>query len=162
MDNEKLKSLNATQLAYILSCRKKEARDKMIYSFIQEDRSLESMLPNYLGGYSDGFPESQSIAILSQYVGNPILQEMVDDIRFNYMKRSGTRGHILNFHNEKLDKFFNNCSVTGNWDKSINIRVPNGLKSLLSLDVYEEILEGWNEKFKQLGEEKYKTINIKR
>lgn len=135
--------LNKKQLAFILDIKAEEARAKMCVAWAksigQENQATISR--DGKKKIEDPYPVAMPIGVLATHLNLPSLQEMVNDIHDNYLKRPGTKKWILCDFPEKKIK---SMDVAGDKKK---ITVPAALRSLLPSKIVKEIQEEWHKRY---------------
>jgi hypothetical protein len=126
-----MKDITAKQLGYLLGISTSDAIGKIMYA---RDKYKIKTPP-------DENEKNPAIDIdkMSKHLDIDLMF-YIGDIKFNYMKRSATRGFIMNYPDSKLKP-----NKDGKIPRSVSI--PPILKSFLSDLVAKEIVEAWKEKY---------------
>lgn len=102
-----MKTLTSQQLAFLLDIKKEDARARMCNAWEKANNIPKSRIGElkvkrqYVSKTSDKvklidpYPNDMSIEILASGLNLPTLQQMVDDIEQNYLKRSASKKWIL-------------------------------------------------------------------
>jgi hypothetical protein len=148
-------SLNAQQLAFILDIKKEDARARMCNAWSKEKGLPKSdawkvAVPGAKRSKSkkieDPYPLEMEIGVLARQLNIPTLQQMVDDIRKNYLTRPATRRYILQLYPEKK-------ILSGEADGKtypIPVDLPPALKSMLPTETIKTIYNAWINGFKTI------------
>lgn len=144
-------TLTANQLAFILKCTVDDARRMMAHAVEKSEGSTVAT-----GGINqetrkliyneDDYQRPVTISILSKQLGMPHLQNAVDDICNNYLKRPQSRGYIYNLPNEVIQKRlkeYDNKDLIPMYKPDI----PKVLKSFFSDDIKSKIYDVWRERY---------------
>lgn len=144
-------TLNKTQLAFLLDLKLVDARKKMISAYCTWKRFDPKV--EYVTNPKTGtvkmhelveYPVEMDIKMLAEYLNLPTLQAMVDDITYNYMKRSATKKYILSdFPEQEINKMKSE-------GKNKKINIPPALKSMLLPETVKEIEIEWYKRYKHL------------
>lgn len=145
-------SLNSQQLAFLLDIKKEDARARMCAAwekaknipkmgFAFEERLSSNVVRDNSKKIKDPYPNDMPIEILASGLNLPTLQQMVDDIEQNYLKRSASKKWILCDYPEKeLKKLAND-------GKPLRLNIPAALKSMLPSETIEIIESEWARRF---------------
>jgi len=142
-----MNQLTKAQFAFILKDTQINARKKMIYAWCTEKGlPVPDIDPNAdekeeMKRIDKGYPDWINVDILSRQLNMPDLQQAVDDIRNNYMKRSTTRQWIVELPQDRMNK---------SGEIPPRIKIPETLKSLLSDEVINEIINVWKKRYGHL------------
>jgi hypothetical protein len=131
--------LNYKQLAFILDIKPIEALEKIIYVHCKVKGISRPQPQDKVKSYLvDGFPEDFDLGSLAVHLNLPSLQQSVEDIRNNFLKRPATKKWILCDYPEKELK-----------TKAHNrVKIPSALASLLNKKDLEIISEEWSKRFR--------------
>lgn len=148
-----MNSLNAQQLAFLLDIKKEDARARMCNAW----EKAHDIPKNHIGELKvkreylyktastkklkDPYPNDMPIEMLATGLNLPTLQQMVDDIRENYLKRKGTKKWILCDFPEKVLK---KCADDG---KPLKVNLNPALESLLPDETVAAIKREWASRF---------------
>lgn len=135
--------LNKSQLAFILDIKAEDARAKMCVAWCAEKR-IENKAYYHLKTEKliDDYPDAMPIEILSRHLNLPTLQDSVNDIKENYLKRPATKKWILCDYPEKeIEK------GTKAGKPVIKLNIPKALRLLISQPVQKEIKKQWHERY---------------
>jgi hypothetical protein len=123
------------KLAVLLDIKKKDARLKIIYALEKKKGNIATGLD------AQKYDNDPSIDIkdMSDHLGID-LEFYVKDIKENYLKRSQTRGYIMNYPDAKLK-----VNKKGEYPRTVS--VPSYLKCFISKETVEEIVEEWKKKY---------------
>lgn len=133
--------LSKTQLAFILDIKVESARAKMCVAWCKHKDIVNKAWVNDKNKVIDDYPDLMDISILSEHLNLPTLQDSVNDITENYLKRPGSKKWILCDYPEKEIK---KIQDSGSKRK---VSIPKALKSLLPNDQQEIILKEWNKRY---------------
>lgn len=135
--------LNKSQLAFILDIKAEDARAKMCVAWCAEKQIENKAYYNPgTGKLIDEYPDAMSIELLSKHLNLPTLQESVNDIKYNYLKRPATKKWILCDYPEKeIEK------GTKSGKPVIKLNIPKALRLLISQPVQKEIKKQWHERY---------------
>lgn len=160
-------SLNAQQLAFILDIKKEDARAQMCNAWckahgIPNDRDDEgpkiAKTTRSKGKkIVDPWPHEMLIEMLAEQLNLPSLQQMVNDIRENYLVRPATRRYILQQYPEKK-------ILAGEAEGKtypIPVDLPPALKSMLPDETIKSIYNAWVNGFKTIRMEPKICVNRK-
>jgi hypothetical protein len=136
-----MKFLNAQQLAFVLDIKKEDARAKMCVAWSSDKGEENKAERNAKGKLVDPYPVAMPIDMLAEKLNLPTLQQSVDDICENYLKRPASKKWILcDFPEKHLAK-----NKEAGQDKVINI--PSALKSFLKKEDRELIANEWQARY---------------
>lgn len=133
--------LNKQQLAFILDIKAEDARAKMCVAWAKSIGKPNDAYRNEKEKIVDTYPVDMSIEILASGLNLPTLQESVNDIENNYLKRPASRKWILQDFPEKGIK------LAAEKGKRFNFKIPPALKSLLNEASIKEIEGYWFKNF---------------
>lgn len=145
-------SLNSQQLAFLLDIKKEDARARMCNAwekanntpkqgFAFEERLSSNVVWDNSKKIKDPYPSDMPIEILASGLNIPTLQQMVDDIEQNYLKRSASKKWILcDYPERELKKLAND-------GKPLKLNIPAALKSMLPSETIEAIESEWARRF---------------
>lgn len=148
-------TLNAQQLAFILDIKKDDARAKMLTAWEAEGNKIKCSWVTTKSGTRKlneeiDHPEALEIEMLARRLNIPTLQEMVNDIESNYTKRPAARKYILQDYPEK--------KIQNNNAPNFKLKLPAGLRGLISADSRKEIYTAWKDRFKAYVPRSYDKI----
>lgn len=162
-----MKALNAQQLAFILDIKKEDARARMCNAWCKEKgipNEKDDGGPKVAGAkrskskkIEDPYPLEMEIEVLARQLNIPTLQQMVDDIRENYLTRPATRRYILQLYPEKK-------ILSGEADGKtypIPVDLPPALKSMLPTETIKTIYNAWINGFKTIRMEPKISVDRK-
>jgi hypothetical protein len=137
--------LNSKELAWLLDVKKSEAAAKIIYCHnkaVDETGVGVKFSEEYdkKGKLVDLICRT-SISNLEKYGGLTYLRFAITDIQENFLTRSQTRGYILNYPQQKM----NRKGKDGSMPKSISI--PSPLNNFLSTKTKQDIIEIWQTQY---------------
>ena len=135
--------LNAQQLAFILEIPKEKARAKMCYAWCKEKGIDNTAYKSEKGKIIDPYPQAMPVEILSKHLNLPTLQEMVYDIRHNYLNRPASKKYILIDYPEKFVKKKDDEGKR----QPHHIQIPPALRSMLPKQVIEQIHSAWKKRY---------------
>lgn len=154
-----MKTLNSQQLAFILDIKKEDARARMCNAWCKahgipndkDDEGPKIAKTTRSKGKKivDPWPQEMLIETLAEQLNLPSLQQMVDDIRENYLVRPATRRWILQQYPEKK-------ILAGEADGKtypIHVDLPPALKSMLPEVTVKTIYSAWVTGFKTIRQE---------
>jgi hypothetical protein len=143
-----MKTLSYKQLAFILDIPAKEALEKII-SVYCKTKAMPTPAPcdtvtEYLYDFNEAgnkvgrnhWPDSLEVELLASYLNLPTLQQYVEDIRLNFLKRPASKKWILSDFPEKQLQT----------KERHKIKIPSVLASLLKDSDLSEIKSVWREK----------------
>lgn len=147
-------SLNSQQLAFLLDIKKENARARMCNAWEKVNnisRSRSQIKRNEKKKIVDPYPNDMPIEILATGLNLPTLQQMVDDIEQNYLKRNASKKWILcDFPEKELKKLAND-------GKPLRLNIPAALKSMLSSETIGIIESEWAKRFPYVENLKIET-----
>lgn len=161
-----MKALNSQQLAFILDIKKEDARARMCNAWakekgIEKNDAWKVAVPGAKRSKSkkieDPYPLEMEIEVLARQLNIPTLQQMVDDIRENYLTRPATRRYILQLYPEKK-------ILSGEADGKtypIPVDLPPALKSMLPTETIKTIYNAWTNGFKTIRMEPKISVDRK-
>jgi hypothetical protein len=138
-----MKFINSKQLAYILDIKKEDARAKMCIAYSKANNVANDAVRDKKGKIVDSFPLAMETEMLARELNIPTLQQAIEDIRDNYLKRPAYKKWILCDYPEKQLK---RCEESG---KPLKIPFPSGLRSLLSDSDVNTIKGEWRDRYKR-------------
>jgi hypothetical protein len=147
-----MKTLNAQQLAFLLDIKKEDARIRMCNAwekahniprrgFAFEESLSGNVSRDAKNKIKDPYPNDMLIEMLAIGLNLPCLQQMVDDIEQNYLKRNATKKYILSdFPETELKKKAEKGSL-------LTLNIPPVLLSMLPQETINIIREEWTKRF---------------
>lgn len=131
--------LNKKQLAFILDINQEDARAKMCHAWAKSKKETQKAEWSKLKKHKieDNYPVAISIEVLATELNIPNLQEMVNEIHDNYLKRQATKKFILFDFPEKELKT----------KRKDEVHIPPGLKSLMPDEIIQEIKTQWVKRY---------------
>jgi len=136
--------LNKRQLAFILSEKVEDTRAMMCSAWATMTEVKNTAYWNKQNKVVDKFPEFMDVPLLAAGLNMPGLQQAINDIHNNYLKRAATRKWILcDIPEKQIEK----NTKTG---RSKKPQIPVALRSLISDKVRVEVASYWQEKYPQL------------
>lgn len=140
-----IQEIDKKQLALLLKITADDARRMMIVAWCKAAGTKINMgnEGSKFKYFDDDYPKKMDVDMLARELNLPLLRMAIDDIHKNYLKRGATRGYILNYPRQII------LQRLSAGDKSpLEIDIPPTLKSFLSIDDREEIVNVWKERFK--------------
>jgi hypothetical protein len=127
-----MKNINATQLAFIMSIKKADAKKKILHAIDKKGVKRQN----------DEKEKDPSVRVdqLSTAIGID-LDFYIKSIGKDFLKNQATGTYILNYPTSKLKP----SKKTGLLPKSVAI--PSTLRGFLNKEVIEEIKVKWNQKY---------------
>lgn len=135
------------QLAFILDIKPVEALEKILYVWSKASGkdlpASQDTVREYLfvkqkkKSVRNDLPESLDVGLLAVHLNLPTLQQSVEDIQNNYLKRPGTKRWILlDFPEKELRTKLKH-----------QIRIPVVLESMLKPEDIATIQSEWNKRY---------------
>lgn len=131
--------LTYKQLAFILDIKPIEALEKMIAVHCKVKNCSTPRPADKVKVYiNEGYPQEMDCGLLAVHLGIPSLQQSVEDIKNNFLKRPATKKWILCDYPEKQLQT----------KPAHKVKVPPVLASMLSQKDVEFIREQWRVRHK--------------
>lgn len=137
-------TLTKQQFAFILDIKAEEARAKMCVAYAKFKGEENKAEIDHKNKVVDPYPKDIAISILAEHLNLPTLQEMVNDIRYNYLIRPASKKWILYDYPEKQLKL---REAAG---KPRKIVIPPGLKALLPEKTIQTIKLEWKKRYSKV------------
>lgn len=137
-----MKNINAQQLALLLDIKVSDAKDKIVACIFKKNGEvIPRMTKKQKKEFVKDYPGYLPVKDLSEHLGIPNLDVLIEDIHENFLKRNATKKYILSDHPEKHIK---SCEKAG---KLRDIKIPPGLKSFLKQSDIDFIHQKWRERY---------------
>jgi hypothetical protein len=133
--------LNKNQLAFVLQIKAEDARAKMCHAWCQAKGIENKAFLNEKEKIEDEYPDAMPIDLLAEGLNLPTLQQSIDDIASNYLKRPASKKWILCDYPEKEIEKGKKAGKA-----LIKLNIPKALRSMIKPDVQKEIKKEWQQR----------------